>query len=218
MKELELTLTIRNNRLKARRLQLGLSQAALCKKVGIGQSRYGSLESLKRSPLVQIIGSWSKYKKATGDDLVPCKDAVALCKFYNVSFDELFPIATINVGKTKHVKEVDVNELLSLPKSFAPLLLTSNQEKSLKSPEEILSDKEEAEAVIAAMNVLTPREKRVLSYRVGLEQENGRRYEMELREIGDELGASHERIRQIQEKGLAKLRKEVAKQWELNHE
>tara|TARA_R110000868_G_scaffold78701_4_gene224236 strand:- start:445 stop:774 length:330 start_codon:yes stop_codon:yes gene_type:complete len=53
-----------------------------------------------------------------------------------------------------------------------------------------------------ALGTLTKREQRVLSARFGLDTGE----ERTLREIGDELGVSVERIRQIESKGLRKLR------------
>ena len=52
---------------------------------------------------------------------------------------------------------------------------------------------------------LTPREAKVLRMRFGLDDGNAKN----LREIGDRLGVSKERVRQIEEMALAKLREEA---------
>jgi RNA polymerase primary sigma factor len=58
------------------------------------------------------------------------------------------------------------------------------------------------EQVAAVLNSLSPRERRVLDLRYGLE--TGRQHTLD--EIGNELGVTRERIRQIETKALRKLR------------
>jgi len=58
------------------------------------------------------------------------------------------------------------------------------------------------ESLAATMNDLTPREQMVLRYRYGL----GDGEAMTLEEIGRELGVTRERVRQIEQKALLKLR------------
>jgi RNA polymerase primary sigma factor len=58
------------------------------------------------------------------------------------------------------------------------------------------------EQVAQVLNSLSPRERRVLDLRYGLE--TGRQHTLD--EIGNELGVTRERIRQIETKALRKLR------------
>ena len=60
----------------------------------------------------------------------------------------------------------------------------------------------------AMEDVLTPRELKVLQHRFGLDGHE----ELTLREAGERLGVTRERIRQIEEMGLAKL----AEWWEVH--
>jgi RNA polymerase primary sigma factor len=57
--------------------------------------------------------------------------------------------------------------------------------------------------VNAVLALLTPREQKILRMRFGLE--DGRSHTLE--EVGQEFGVTRERIRQIEAKALAKLRK-----------
>ena len=76
----------------------------------------------------------------------------------------------------------------------------SNQEEVLESIEESGLAREGLEA---GLKKLTPREKRVIESRY-LSTPQGK-----LRELGDELGISKERVRQIEVQALKKLRGEV---------
>jgi len=53
------------------------------------------------------------------------------------------------------------------------------------------------------LDILSPREQKILMMRFGLEDGRGRTLE----EVGREFGVTRERIRQIEAKALAKLRK-----------
>ena len=58
------------------------------------------------------------------------------------------------------------------------------------------------EEVLDMLNGLTARERRVIQLRYGLEDG----YNRTLAELGDELGVSRERVRQIEAEALTKLR------------
>ncbi|MBI4789135.1 MAG: sigma-70 family RNA polymerase sigma factor [Chloroflexi bacterium] len=75
-------------------------------------------------------------------------------------------------------------------------------DEATRSPNETVTRHLLGEQVRDALSVLTPREKQVLSLRFGLDDGQGRT----LDEIGDELGYTRERIRQIEKKALQKLR------------
>jgi RNA polymerase primary sigma factor len=55
------------------------------------------------------------------------------------------------------------------------------------------------------LNTLTPMEARILRWRFGLDNED----ELTLKEIGDKYNLSRERIRQLQEQALGKMRKQI---------
>jgi RNA polymerase primary sigma factor len=75
-------------------------------------------------------------------------------------------------------------------------------DQSLPCPDEAAIKRNLPERVRAVLSALTPREERVLRKRFGIEGEQ----ERSLREVGEELGLTRERVRQIEAAALAKLR------------
>ena len=55
------------------------------------------------------------------------------------------------------------------------------------------------------LGTLTPIESRIIRWRFGLDNED----ELTLKEIGDKYNLSRERIRQLQEQALGKIRKQM---------
>jgi RNA polymerase primary sigma factor len=70
------------------------------------------------------------------------------------------------------------------------------------SPTNVISKKLLSEDIMEAINILSPKEQHILKERYGLN--NGHRKTLE--EIGKAMGYSKERIRQIEERSLKKLR------------
>jgi len=78
------------------------------------------------------------------------------------------------------------------------------EENSL-SPYESLANQKWAEEVKRLLDTLTPIESRIIRWRFGLDNED----ELTLKEIGDKYNLSRERIRQLQEQALGKIRRQV---------
>ena len=78
------------------------------------------------------------------------------------------------------------------------------------SPEDIVISKETASEVMATLGVLTDRERSVIRRRFDFDSRRGHDPET-LEEIGDTMGVTRERIRQIQAKSLSKLRARIKK-------
>lgn len=79
------------------------------------------------------------------------------------------------------------------------------QDESVPSPYEIVVSNSWSKEVRRLLDTLTPMESRILRWRFGLDDEE----ELTLKEIGDKYNLSRERIRQLQEQALAKIRKQI---------
>lgn len=79
------------------------------------------------------------------------------------------------------------------------------QEDDAVSPYDHLASQKWADEVRRLLTTLTPIESRIIRWRFGLDDEN----ELTLKEIGDKYNLSRERIRQLQEQALGKIRKQM---------
>lgn len=80
-------------------------------------------------------------------------------------------------------------------------------DESASDPLEILSDKNLHDQIGGLLSLLNERERRIIDERFGL---NGLK-PMLLEDVGREFGVSRERIRQLQNSALAKMRKALMK-------
>ena len=79
------------------------------------------------------------------------------------------------------------------------------QDENMLSPYESLVSPKCGEEVRRLLGTLTPIESRIIRWRFGLDDED----ELTLKEIGDKYNLSRERIRQLQEQALGKIRKHM---------
>ncbi len=79
------------------------------------------------------------------------------------------------------------------------------QDEAALSPYESLVSQKWGEEVQRLLGTLTPIESRIIRWRFGLDDED----ELTLKEIGDKYNLSRERIRQLQEQALGKIRKHM---------
>ncbi len=79
------------------------------------------------------------------------------------------------------------------------------------SPDQSAVDENITEIVAKILENLTPRERQVIKLRFGLDADRGQEDGLTLKEIGVEFNLTRERIRQLQEQALTKLRKVIAK-------
>jgi len=79
------------------------------------------------------------------------------------------------------------------------------QDENIPSPYEQVVNTSWSQEVRRLLDTLTPMEARILRWRFGLDDEE----ELTLKEIGDKYNLSRERIRQLQEQALAKIRKQI---------
>jgi len=182
MKELEVAIKLRNNRLKERRLALGLSQVKLAKKLHINAGTYGILENLRSSPFQKRNGEWTST-------------VVKLAAFYKVEPAELFPEIIWGIERSSATKKVDAGDLY---------LTTSQHTLKLLEPASASTDTERRElkeTIMRVLSTLGSRERAILTMRYGLD---GNAYTLE--EVAEQVGVTRERIRQIEAKAFRKLR------------
>ena len=79
------------------------------------------------------------------------------------------------------------------------------QDEQTLSPHETLVSQKWTEEVRRLLQLLTPIESRIIRWRFGLDDED----ELTLKEIGDKYNLSRERIRQLQEQALGKIRRQM---------
>lgn len=77
--------------------------------------------------------------------------------------------------------------------------------ENMPSPFESLTNQRWCDEVRRLLDTLTPMEARILRWRFGLDDED----ELTLKEIGDKYNLSRERIRQLQEQALGKIRRQI---------
>ncbi len=183
VKELEVTLRVRNNLLKERRLELGMNQGQLAKAVPMVACIYGLLENLRISPKNKR-GEWRSY-------------VVRLADYYRTTPDELFPDAVLRIVEPVAVRKLDAID--------APMLTTPHHLRLAESVDVAYDRDELCEHLDQILSTLTPREEGVLRLRYGIGDDNQETHT--LKEVGEVFGVHKERIRQIQECALGKMRR-----------
>jgi RNA polymerase primary sigma factor len=82
-------------------------------------------------------------------------------------------------------------------------------EQNTLSPFDGLAKQRWTKEVQRLLCTLTPIETRIIRWRFGLDDD----VELTLKEIGDKYSLSRERIRQLQEQALRKMRKQATDEW-----
>ena len=120
------------------------------------------------------------------------------------------------VAKEMHMEENEVKDLLDMGQFLVSLdvpvsddqedtLLDFVEDKHFESPTAAMAKKDLKEQLLRVMDSLEEREKQVLIKRYGLLDDEP----MTLEEVGKDLDLSRERIRQIEEKALRKMRNPI---------
>ena len=121
--------------------------------------------------------------------------------------DEIAQAMEIDVDKVEHIMKIK-QDISSLDASIRDdeedsVLADFIEDEDTISPEESATSQLLKEQVKDMLGALTEREQKILKLRFGLE--DGRSHTLE--EVGQEFSVTRERIRQIEAKALAKLRK-----------
>lgn len=184
MKELEIEVRVRNNLLKARRLDLGYTQQQLALTIGVTTSTYNGLESMRDMPTL----SNGKWRPA----------ALCIAAFFDVEPEALWPPDVCAIKKTtavRHVNVVDVPGLAGIGQHTARSMLPADDDDGLVTALHRSRD------IAKVVSTLPAREEFCVRSYFGLDQAP-----MTFEEIGNAIGRDRERARQIFEKGMRKLR------------
>lgn len=118
---------------------------------------------------------------------------------------ELADFLCVSISKLQKIRNSIILEPISLETSVTDDLCLRDfiEDKSCNNPEEQTKDTFLKLGIPEFFNVLTEREKSVIIHRFGINFEKPKT----LAEVGDMLGYSKERIRQIEENALTKMRR-----------
>lgn len=118
---------------------------------------------------------------------------------------ELADFLCVSISKLQKIRNSIILEPISLETSVTDDLCLRDfiEDKSCYNPEEQTKDTFLKLGIPELFNVLTEREKSVITHRFGINFEKPKT----LAEVGDMLGYSKERIRQIEENALTKMRR-----------
>ena len=174
-KPLRVTMRVQNNALYSRRVEEGLSQENLAKRVGITLAAYGSLEGMREQPLM-LCG-----------DIRPA--AKKLMEYYECEFEDLWPQVVRQVTTPVAVREMDAEQLaLLLPQHETPLL---------PSPAELYDKKEDLDRITEAMKTLSDRDQDILQSYYLQDASDA--------DLGKKYDISHSRIAQIRASAVRKV-------------
>jgi transcriptional regulator with XRE-family HTH domain len=187
MKELEVTLRIRNNLLKERREKLDCTQREMADVIGIRKSIYGGFECLSISPFASD-GEWSE-------------DARKTAEYFNCEPEDLFPPSIVKIVAPVSTRKLDGAEI--------HLLLSSHTQTSAEGYERHLLEADTEESTIhmatTAMARLKPREVQIIRAKFGMDGSHESTY----KEQAEQLGITASRAAQIGQQAVWKLAREV---------
>ncbi|HDQ22967.1 MAG TPA: sigma-70 family RNA polymerase sigma factor [Candidatus Uhrbacteria bacterium] len=183
MKEIRIEARVRNNILYHAIFDTWGSVRQFCLVYKLNELEVGKLLNLTKSPVTKK-GKWRPF-------------CLKLAEILGKEVEALFPLQLYEVEMPKRTIEL----------SFAELPLDGIQQiKQLPTaddPEINLISGEKRQEFLQVIKDLTPREEKVILMYFGLD-EDGKEYT--LKQIADDFGVGPERIRQIKEKALHKLR------------
>ncbi len=186
VKELRVEVRLKNNRLIRLREELGLKPMAMAKRIGVGYQVLLNFENLRRPP-TRKTGDWRP-------------SALRIAAFHGVSPSYCWPAAVRNIQTASAEVELSAHDAAALvaQEQIGPKPISCD-------PEQKIIDAELVDEMESAFEHLKPRERNVLTARFGL----GDATERNLQDIAGLSGCSAERIRQVEAKGLNKLRRRI---------
>ena len=181
-KDFEVSLRLKNNRLKERRVRAGLTLKQLAAIIGVSAATLGQVENLFSSPRMRT-GDWKPW--------VP-----RLASFFEVTPDELFP------GWMNIVKEPHVRKTCNVEEIPFHLLTAGNEPAMLEEAQDAfrqVESKEQRRDLQRVIGKLPRMQRCVLTKRFHEDKT--------LEEAGREIGVSRTRARQIEGRALRNLQR-----------
>ena len=144
--------------------------------------------------IYELHNSIERASRQLSQDLNRKPKPFEICQELNITIDTYnevmeFSSSILSMDKTINEEEdVDMNEIVP--------------DKKFPQPEEVVFQNDRRNAILKIFNSLDDREKEVIMMRFGFDDDESKTLEM----IGEKLGLSHERVRQIEERALRKFR------------
>jgi DNA-directed RNA polymerase sigma subunit (sigma70/sigma32) len=186
MSEYRIDLKVRNNIILSKIEEAGYKTVCeFCRVHGMKgwESSIGEFVNMKRSPLNSKGDFFDIIKK--------------IAEILNCMPEDLFSEQQMHTALKTNKRVIKVNE------AEMRFMLECNEQKQ-KLLEEIVEEEQKNKTIIDLLDTLTPREKKVLEMRMGLNGEE----ESTLEECGMCFNIQSQRVRQIEAKALRKLRHE----------
>jgi RNA polymerase sigma factor (sigma-70 family) len=183
-KELRLTMRLSNNRIRKRLEEMGLTMIRGCELAATTPSTWCGYTSLRMSP----VGKDGRWKAS----------ALRICEVLKASPEYLWPDSVLMVVNPTIVVEMNAVDL-------TPQLLAVQMHEPLLLPEQAVGDAEMLQLLGEELDCLSERERSILRLHYGY----GDGEPMTNEEVGKLIGLSRERVRQIQDMALLKLRRQL---------
>jgi len=184
MNEYRIKVSVKNNLLLTAIEEAGYkTQSEFAKAAGIRETELGRLLSLKSAPITRY-GEFSLVAKAV-------MEALGACPTDLWTEEQL----TMELPKNTAEATVGFKDLMAIQSRMTGNLIEYD-------PSDKVNDSFVSKKVNEVLDELTPREKKVMQLRYGVDGAVEHTYE----EIGDMYGVTRERIRQIEAKALRKMK------------
>ena len=182
-KDYRIEVKVKNNKLLQKIEEAGYATVAdFCKAANFQQTVVGLFVNMKRAPINKLTGEYSQ-------------SFMKIVDFLRCMPEDVFPKAQMQEAMkiNKITTKVDISDVQSLTTSLRSIALP---------PEQKMIFQEARASIQRAMETLTPREQRVLMLRFGFY--DGKEHTLD--EIGKEFNVSKDRIRQIEQKAIRKMK------------
>lgn len=227
MKELELTLVVRNNLLKERRDELGLTRAKLAKKIGMAPNDYGKLEALRESPFkilrelrcmapgCDVVSNFTRFCEEHRTAPVDIKEIWRDANRRRPKkYGKEWTAAAIKIAIfwrclpedlfPQEVVEIRTSQVTrKLDVAETPGLLGQASEALALPPDKAVEEADLRRMIDESLSLLPSREAEIIRKRFGL----AGMHEHTLAEVGKDEGVTGTRIREIEIKVLGQLRR-----------